>query len=210
MNLLAAVTGFDETLFLLINNIPHTSELDAFFLFFSFYPFVIWTLVGVVVVMIEERKEKLFIIRLLMALFLAGTFASGLIKPIVRRPRPDLSYGEQVVIVTEKPAVLPWNNDFAFPSGHAAVAFAGAYILTREETTGKHGKAHSRKRRAIFRWIFPLFALLTAFSRIYLGKHYPIDVIAGGILGWGMGWVAWKLVDLFAPPKSLFGKSLMR
>src|SRR3989344_5639070 len=151
----------DQTLFFLINNLPHPWILDQFFLFFSFYPVIIWALIGLVLVIVEERKEKLFILRLILALLFSGFLASGIIKPIVQRPRPDISHGERVVNINEKPAAIPWNNDFAFPSGHAAVAFAGAYILTREETTGKHGKAHSRKRRAIFRWIFPLFALLT-------------------------------------------------
>ena len=202
MLFLPAIFQVDEALFLAINNLPHPAIFDFFFLFFSFYPFIIWLLIGVIVVIVEERKEKLFIVRLLLALLLAGALASGFFKPLFRRPRPDISIGSQVIIVTEKRAVLPWFNDFAFPSGHAAVAFAGAYILTREETKTKHSKQmHSEGKRRIFNWIFILFAVLTAFSRIYLGKHYPIDVIAGAALGWWVGWAAWKLVDFISPPK---------
>lgn len=188
--------ALDEYIFLQINNLPHTAWLDTLFLFFSFYPLVIWIVIGIVVVVLEERKEKLFIVRLVLALGLAGFLASAFLKPIIRRPRPDLSHGPSVVIVEEHPAVLPWNNDFAFPSGHAAVAFAGAYIVTREETQSRHSKKHKPAKRNFLKFVFIGFAVLTAFSRLYLGKHYPLDVIVGGVLGWVVGYVAWRFTDM--------------
>ncbi len=197
MDLITALISLDETLLLIINRLPHPGIVDLFFLFFSFYPLVIWLLIGVMVVVVEERRDKLFIIRLLVALLLAGALASGLIKPIVKRPRPDISLPESVIIVSEKPAAIPWNNDFAFPSGHAAIAFAGAYIVTREETLSSHSKKHSPKKRRLMKWLFLSIAYLTAFSRIYLGKHYPLDVLFGGLIGWGMGWFSWRAIDIF-------------
>ncbi|HCM37920.1 MAG: Phosphoesterase PA-phosphatase related protein [Candidatus Gottesmanbacteria bacterium GW2011_GWB1_43_11] len=197
MDLLTAIKSWDKNLFLGLNNLPHPWFLDQVFLFFSFYPLIIWLIIGVIVVLYEERNEKLFLVRLVVALVLAGIVATALIKPIIRRPRPDISFGDQVVMVQEKPAAFPLSNDFAFPSGHAAVAFAGAYVVTYEEI-----KNNKKRKRKINIWIFYLAATLTAFSRIYLGKHYPLDVLAGGLLGWVMGWVAWKLVDLVKPPKA--------
>lgn len=194
MNPLAALVSFDEWLFFAINSTVHNPELDWVFLFFSFYPLLIWILIGVLLTIVEERREKLFIIRLLFALILSGALTSVFLKPIVRRPRPDLSHGVKVTIVSEKPAVIPFNNDFAFPSGHAAVAFAGAYIVTREETTHTD-KKHGKKYRHVARWLFYGFAMITAFSRIYLGKHYPLDVIFGGAIGYYTGMFSWKLVD---------------
>ncbi len=196
MPLLNVFLRIDEQLFFLLNSLPHTVFLDQVFLFFSFYPLVIWSLIGLVVLFIEEKKEHWFIIRLILALSVAGLLASGVIKPLIKRPRPDISFGTQVVIVNEKPAALPWNNDFAFPSGHAAVAFAGAYTLMREETGDQHGSDHTKKGRRSLRVLFFTFATLTAVSRIYLGKHYPLDVLVGGFLGWGVGFLSWKIVDL--------------
>ena len=202
MQFLPDLLFIDEQLFLVLNNLPHPLWLDQIFLFFSFYPLVLWMVVGGIVVLIEERREQVFIWRLILALVISGALASGIIKPLVRRPRPDIVHAAQVVIVEEKPAAIPWNNDFAFPSGHAAVAFAGAYVLMREETVSKHSKKHNLQKRTWLRIFFFSFALLTAFSRIYLGKHYPLDVIAGGFLGWGVGWMAWKMIDLVSPSKA--------
>lgn len=188
------IKHIDTRIFFGINNLPHSDILDRFFLFFSFYPVLVWLFFGIIVIIYEERKEKEFLLRLIIALFLAGVLSSGLIKPIIKRPRPDIRHGEKVVIVNEKPAVIFWNNDYAFPSGHTAAAFAGAYILTKEELRKK------TKSKKISGWIFYLLAILTALSRIYLGKHYPLDVIGGAVMGWMMGWVSWKLVDLVKPP----------
>lgn len=190
MNLLAAILAFDEWLFLTINTFFHSELLDSFFLFFSFYPLLIWLLIGGIVAFVEERKDHLFIFKLVVALLGAGFVASVLLKPVVARPRPDLSHGVKVVIVSEKPAAVPFNNDFAFPSGHAAVAFAGAYILTREETRKNH-TIHSKRYKKITPWIFYIFAATTAFSRIYLGKHYPLDVLGGAAIGIGIGFITW-------------------
>jgi len=193
MELFAALINLDEALFFRINNLTHTPFLDWFFLFFSFYPLIIWMLIGLVVTFIEEQRDHWFIVTLGLGLLSAGFLSSVLIKPLVARPRPDLSHGSAVIIVSEKPAAVPFNNDFAFPSGHAAVAFAGAYILTRAETAKKHTQ-HSRKYKRVAGWIFYAFAAITAFSRIYLGKHYPLDVINGAFLGILVGWVSWWVV----------------
>ena len=38
-------------------------------------------------------------------------------------------------------------------------------------------------------WLMPLWGVLILYSRIYLGKHYPADVIVGAILGMIIGWI---------------------
>jgi undecaprenyl-diphosphatase len=60
----------------------------------------------------------------------------------------------------------------SFPSGHATVAFACATVLAL----------------AVPRLRVPLFVLaaLIAFSRVYVGVHYPFDVLAGAVLGVGL------------------------
>jgi len=73
----------------------------------------------------------------------------------------------------------------SFPSGHAATAFAAAVAI---------GLVHPRLRR-------PLLALaaVVALSRVYLGVHYVLDVVAGTILGIAVGIAAARVVRAVAP-----------
>ena len=184
MNLFKLFLNLDESLFLTLNNnFPHTYVLDQLFLFFSFHPWIVWLMIGFLLMLVQKDTEKIFMVRLVLALVLAGWLASGMLKPIIRRPRPDIKYGARVQIVQEKPAVISWSNDYAFPSGHAAVAFAGCCIVS----------SGLRKKRRKPYWLLYLLATLTAFSRIYLGKHYPLDVFTGAMLGVGSAWLAWKI-----------------
>jgi undecaprenyl-diphosphatase len=83
-------------------------------------------------------------------------------KLLVDRPRPYRAF-------PEADPLLRTDVSSSFPSGHAATSFAGAVILAY-----------------LFRRAVPALlalAALVAFSRVYVGVHYPLDVIAGAALG---------------------------
>jgi undecaprenyl-diphosphatase len=97
----------------------------------------------------------------IVAVALADVTATGL-KGLFDRPRPPLRYPNQDPLVA-----VP--DTASFPSGHAATSFAGATILA-----------------FAFPRVAPLFYILASavgFSRVYLGVHYPLDIVGGAVLG---------------------------
>ena len=99
---------------------------------------------------------------LVAATALTTNIVTSLLKLAVQRDRPPA-----VVLDPEPLMEVPTTS--SFPSGHASISFACAYVISR-----------LAPRLTVF--VYGLAALI-AFSRIYVGVHYPIDVLAGAILG---------------------------
>jgi undecaprenyl-diphosphatase len=113
----------------------------------------IWVVLALVLALVWRRPAVLWTIPVV---YLADGIA-GLLKLVFDRPRPHLD-----------PLVrVPASG--AFPSGHAATAFAGAVMLS----------AFAPR----YRVVFYLLALGIAFSRIYVGVHFVTDVLAGALIG---------------------------
>ena len=96
------------------------------------------------------------------AAILLSESISGALKSAIERDRPPLARP-----VPEP--LLETPSTYSFPSGHATVSFACATVLAL----------------AVPRLTWPFFVLaaLISFSRVYVGVHYPFDVLAGAVLG---------------------------
>jgi undecaprenyl-diphosphatase len=113
-------------------------------------------------------RGRLAAARGIAAVALTATVASGLVKPLARRRRPDRSGHE---VPAARHVSMPRSR--SFPSGHSASAFAFA--------AAAGGTMPSAS--------LPLHALagLVAYSRVHTGVHYPLDVIAGSAIGATVG-----------------------
>ncbi len=116
-------------------------------------------LIGVVLALVWRRPWFLL---LLVAADLAADGLSLVLRQWIGRLRPPLVYPEPRPLV-------PTPHTGSFPSGHSATAFACATVI-----------AWASPRLAV-----PAFVLaaLVAWSRVYVGVHWPLDVLGGALLG---------------------------
>lgn len=105
----------------------------------------------------------------LFSLLLGHILTTEILKEIIARPRPFLDVAGLV------PAVAPPDST-SFPSGHSCAAFAAAGAWIRV----------LKRENVCPRWVLAVpavMAVLMALSRIYVGVHYPSDIIAGSLVG---------------------------
>ena len=118
--------------------------------------------------------------------------ASHVCKPLFQRLRPCYNADFQDLIHLPKGMA---GGQYGFVSSHAANTFAIAAFLTPALRNYKPWVAI-----ALYFW-----ALVSSYSRIYIGFHYPGDILCGAILGLLMGTILWKSFQLLILNK--FGKS---
>jgi undecaprenyl-diphosphatase len=119
----------------------------------------VWVALAAVLALSRRRPEVLLWV--LAADGTGGLVSDGL-KAVVGRARPTVRYPEPHALVH-----VP--SDHSFPSGHATIAFACAGVLSWFAP---------RLAPAFF-----LLAAAIAWSRVYVGVHYPLDVLGGALLG---------------------------
>ncbi len=183
------IISLDKTLTLFSQRLlPQNPFFDLLFSFFSFQGIhiFVWIVILILIIIFEERKnpglsqrDKKFIVYFVLSLLTTAFLVNVILKNFFNRLRPTV-----VNIYQARANFCP--TDFSFPSGHASLSFAAATILA----------VFDKKRKSLYYFI----ALLVAYSRLYLGCHYFVDVIAGGVIGYFISKIILSL-NKIQPPR---------
>lgn len=199
--MLEKIENIDRSLFLFLNGL-HSSFLDWVMVGFSsrllWLPLyiailfcIIWSCKieryqglstgrGKITFQRREIKIIILVIVALIMTFIATDFLSNQIKYLVSRLRPGWD-----PFTCNFARVLESNRfSYGFVSGHASNVF-GLAMLT--------SALFKKKWFTIF--IF-LWAIIVSYSRIYVGRHFPGDVIFGALFGLALGYLAYKILQL--------------
>ncbi len=156
----------DADVFLAVNHLPHTRLLNTLFygLTMAYKGGAAWY-ITMLLAGLRHRRDASSILRdVAIPMVVSSSLVEFPIKSYFRRRRPFITI-IQAIVIGKKP------GSWSFPSGHSAAAFAGADLLNQKYPR------HSGLRYTA--------AALVAFSRLYLGDHYPGDVLSGSLAGLG-------------------------
>jgi len=168
--LIAQIMQQNDILFYFINRGLDNNFLD--FLMTTITDFGSFVAMGIICILLfifgGEKGKKVAVLGLA-ALFVANV-AVYFLKIIIAEPRPFLVLPNVDQLVAE-------NEIYSFPSGHTASSFAVMVVIGLMYKLNLKGKT--------YRLIYPLlaFASVIAFSRVYIGVHYPLDVVVGALIG---------------------------
>ena len=170
----------DTELFLFLNGI-HNEFLDSFmygitnkFIWIPLYLFII------ILTVHDQKKESIWIILgVIILISLSDLIVSGMMKPYFERLRPsrDPDLEGLVHVVNEYRG-----GSFGFASGHAATSFCLATFIWLA----------LRKQRPWI-WILFIWSVVFSYSRIYLGVHYPADILVGALIGYSLALIGYRV-----------------
>ncbi|MFC1663856.1 phosphatase PAP2 family protein [Patescibacteria group bacterium] len=144
--------------------------LDALGIFFAKYFGYILVLFLLFLLVRNFKKYLPIVIQAFSAAVLARLAIVNLIRWILPRPRPFVENHINLI--------LDWTNQAAFPSGHAAFYFALSAIIY-----------FYNRKAGLF---FLLASFLISISRVFVGLHWPSDIVSGAVVGIFSAWVIMK------------------
>ena len=161
-------------LFYFINHNLQNPLLDSVMpVLTQFGDFIFLFFILLIVILYAHLKRNHVLKRIgflvLMAFLFSGIIAI-ILKHMIHEPRPFISLSNVHLLIAE-------DDPLSFPSGHTTsiMAIVSVLILNMKELSKKYYK--------IIDLVLIIFAIIMPFSRIYVGVHYPCDILAGAIIG---------------------------
>jgi len=177
---LDTLKSIDNTILLFINGM-HSAPADSLMMWISnrFIWIPLYVFLAYVIVKKFGKNSWLVIIFGALAIAMSDQLASHLVKNLFMRYRPshNLILGPQLHIVDNY-----LGGQYGFASSHASNTFALSVFIML---------LMPEKRKLIiglFAW-----AIVVCYSRMYLGVHYPSDIVGGAIIGFVSAWISYKL-----------------
>jgi undecaprenyl-diphosphatase len=171
----------DMRLFTLLNG-WHSDFFDPIMVFLS----KVWVWVplylGVLVYLFFTKKWKvaLLAVATIVLAYLASEHISVFIKESVARLRPC----EEPLLANSVRMLEPHGSLYGFVSGHACNTFCFAALSSLII------------RKKIYSILIFIWAAMVSYSRIYVGKHYPADIIGGALLGLLIAYMVWLIYKI--------------
>jgi undecaprenyl-diphosphatase len=176
LDLINILQKFDTQLFVFFNSIFSCTLLNYFFVAITDARFwIVPAAVGAALFIKQEHNKALTVLLLaLLTLAISDPVSSQIFKPLLHRPRPC----HPDFLVNSAHMLFGFKSSLSFPSSHSTNMFALAFIFSMFYPS---------------RWLwFFSFAALIGFSRIYVGVHYPGDVLGGALLGVIIAWIVYR------------------
>lgn len=162
--------SIDLTVFYFFNHTISTGFLDKFFSIIT--DVNKWYIAYIILIGIAffkgGRRGKIAVIGLILLIIVTDQTGYRILKEFFERVRPCNALADVITPVG-------CAGGFSFPSNHAVNNFAAAVFLLRLFPN--------------YKWIFLVVAILVSISRIYLGVHYPSDVLGGALIGVAFGYL---------------------
>ncbi len=188
--MVSGLIEIDEYLFHLINGVWHHPWLDGIMPLWRdkyFWVPLYWFLLFFLILNFKRWGLFLFLAALV-TIGISDQLSSKIIKPTVQRMRPckTPSVNENMRLL------MNCSSGYSFPSSHATNHFALAWLLVT--TLGRFVR---KIRIPLLLW-----AASIAYGQVYVGVHFPVDVIAGTLLGTAVGLGVAYLFDRFFPAEN--------
>jgi len=158
------IVGIDTAVFYFINVTLANPFFDWFMPFITEkrHWFPVWGILIIGLLWKGGKKGRTAVLLIIPVIFLSDQLSAHVLKPLIARPRP-------CVTLTDVHLLVGIKRSMSFPSAHAANFFAVATYFNYFYPK--------------YRWVYFSAAFFVALSRVSIGVHYPLDILAGGLLG---------------------------